>query len=121
MNSNPSRSSARRCILATAAAARHWPHRAILYKVQPPFGVQQVRGGVLIVNGRALTENVAINTYIARTYPAAKLLPSNSIDELEAISLMGWFSGGIHRIDQQFRASGCFRRRLNALDRESAV
>ena len=51
---------------------------------------------VLIVDGRALTENVAINTYIARTYPAAKLLPSNSMDELEAISMMGWFSAGIH-------------------------
>ena len=51
---------------------------------------------VLIVEGRALTENVAINTYIARTYPAAKLLPSNSMDELEAISMMGWFSGGLH-------------------------
>ena len=51
---------------------------------------------VLIVDGRALTENVAINTYIARTYPAAKLLPSNSMDELEAISMMGWFSGGLH-------------------------
>src|SRR6202167_2034152 len=51
---------------------------------------------VLIVEGRALTENVAINTYIARTYPAAQLLPSNSMDELEAISMMGWFSGGLH-------------------------
>src|SRR6202167_3131461 len=51
---------------------------------------------VLIVDGRALTENVAINTYIARTYPAAQLLPSNSMDELEAISMMGWFSGGLH-------------------------
>ena len=51
---------------------------------------------VLIADGRALTENVAINTYIARTYPAAKLLPTNSMDELEAISMMGWFSGGIH-------------------------
>ena len=51
---------------------------------------------VLIVDGRALTENVAINSYIARTYPAAQLLPSNSMDELEAISMMGWFSGGLH-------------------------
>src|SRR5580704_8739937 len=51
---------------------------------------------VLIVDGRALTENVAINSYIARTYPAAKLFPSNSMDELEAISMMGWFSGGLH-------------------------
>ena len=31
---------------------------------------------VLVVDGQTLTENVAIQTWIARTFPAAKLLPS---------------------------------------------
>ena len=67
---------------------------------------------VLIVDGRALTENIAINTYVARTYPAAKLFPSNSMDELEAISMMGWFSGGIHpHLTRIFNPTRCATRR----------
>ena len=51
---------------------------------------------MLIVDGRSLTESVAIQQWIARTYPQAKLLPADPWDELQAVSLMSWFSGGIH-------------------------
>jgi glutathione S-transferase len=51
---------------------------------------------VLIVDGRVLTESVAIQTWIARTYPAARLLPADPWQELHAISLMSWCSSGIH-------------------------
>jgi glutathione S-transferase len=51
---------------------------------------------LLIVDGRILSESVAIQTWIARAFPQAKLLPSDPWQELQAISLMSWCSGGIH-------------------------
>ena len=51
---------------------------------------------LLIVDGRPLTESVAIQLWIARSFPAAKLLPSDPWQELHAISLMAWCSSGIH-------------------------
>src|SRR4051812_42572873 len=51
---------------------------------------------VLMVDGQALTENVAIHQWIARTFPAAKLLPSDPWQELQAVSLMSWCASGIH-------------------------
>jgi glutathione S-transferase len=46
---------------------------------------------VLLVDGYPLTENVAIQQFIARSFPAAKLLPAG-FDEFKAISLMSWFT-----------------------------
>jgi len=51
---------------------------------------------VLAVDGKILTENVAIQTWVARTFPQAKLLPSAPWQELQAISLMSWCASGIH-------------------------
>jgi glutathione S-transferase len=51
---------------------------------------------VLEVDGKRLTENTAIHTWVHRNFPDAKLLPADSWDELKAISLMAWCSGGIH-------------------------
>lgn len=51
---------------------------------------------LLIVDGRSLTENTAINTWVHRTFPAARLLPSDPWAELEAISLMSWCASGVH-------------------------
>ena len=51
---------------------------------------------LLMVDGRILSESVAIQTWIARTFPQAKLLPADPWQELHAISLMSWCSGGIH-------------------------
>lgn len=51
---------------------------------------------VLAIDGKPLTENVAINTWIARAFPAARLLPSDPMDELMAISRMAWFAAGVH-------------------------
>src|SRR5207244_2327642 len=42
------------------------------------------------------TENVAIQTWIARQFPAAKLLPTDPMRELHAISLLAWCASGIH-------------------------
>lgn len=51
---------------------------------------------LLVVDGRPLTENTAINTWVHRTFPAARLLPSDPWAELEALSLMSWCASGIH-------------------------
>ena len=51
---------------------------------------------VLAVDGRPLTENVAIATWVARQYPKAKLLPADPFEEVAAISRMSWFASGVH-------------------------
>ena len=51
---------------------------------------------LLVVDGRPLTENVAIQMWIARNFPQANLLPSDPWRQLEAISLLSWCSSGIH-------------------------
>ncbi|CAN0296832.1 unnamed protein product [Phaeothamnion confervicola] len=51
---------------------------------------------LLVVDGKTLTENVAINLFIARSFPAAKLLPTDPWAEAQAVSLMSWCSAGIH-------------------------
>ncbi len=51
---------------------------------------------VLLIDGDPLTENVAIQIWIARNFPKARLLPSDPKEEIKAISLMAWFTSGIH-------------------------
>ena len=51
---------------------------------------------LLMVDGQTLTENVAIQLWIARHFPQAKLLPSDPWQEVKAISLMSWCASGIH-------------------------
>lgn len=51
---------------------------------------------VLVIDGEPLTENLAIQIWIARQFPDARLLPSDPHAEIKAISLMSWFGSGIH-------------------------
>jgi glutathione S-transferase len=51
---------------------------------------------VLVIEGMPLTENVAIQTWIARNFAAARLLPTDPMQELKAISLLAWCASGIH-------------------------
>jgi glutathione S-transferase len=51
---------------------------------------------VLAIDGEPLVENVAIQIWIARRYPGAKLLPAAPLQELRAISIMSWCASGIH-------------------------
>lgn len=51
---------------------------------------------LLVVDGKTLSENIAIQFWIARTFPQAKLLPSDPWQELQAMSLLSWCSAGIH-------------------------
>lgn len=51
---------------------------------------------LLMVDGRKLTENVAIHQWVARTFPEARILPEDPWLELQAVSMLSWCSGGIH-------------------------
>lgn len=54
---------------------------------------------LLVIDGKPLTENVAMITWLAKTYPAAKLLPAGDpIKEAEALALLCWCTAGIHPI-----------------------
>ena len=51
---------------------------------------------LLLVDGKPLTENVAIQIWIAHNFPKAALLPSDSWQELRAISMLSWCASSIH-------------------------
>lgn len=51
---------------------------------------------LLLVDGKVMGESTAIQLWIARTFPQAKLMPADPWDELKAIGLHSWCSGGIH-------------------------
>ena len=51
---------------------------------------------VLVIDGEPLTVNVAIQIWIARRYPDAKLLPLEGPDELRALSLSAWIASSVH-------------------------
>jgi glutathione S-transferase len=51
---------------------------------------------VLVIDGEPLTENVALQIWIARAFPHAKLLPTEPKQEIAAISLMAWFASTVH-------------------------
>lgn len=65
---------------------------------KPEFQAINPKGKVpvLVIDGKPLTENVAILTYIARTHPAAKLMPTDLAKEMEVLSLLSWAASGVH-------------------------
>lgn len=50
----------------------------------------------LAVDGRVITENTAILTYVARRFPGNRLLPADPVDEARCIGIMAWFSNTLH-------------------------
>jgi glutathione S-transferase len=50
----------------------------------------------LVIDGRPLTENVAIQMWIAKNFSEKKLLPSDSFQEMQAIAFMSWCASSIH-------------------------
>lgn len=51
---------------------------------------------VLLIDGEPLTENVAIQIWIAEQFPTARLLPPAAKERIQAISTMAWFASTIH-------------------------
>lgn len=50
----------------------------------------------LDVDGKVITENTAILTYLARQHPGKNLLPKDPVEEARCISTMAWFSNSVH-------------------------
>ena len=50
----------------------------------------------LDVDGKVITENTAILTYLGRRFADKKLLPTDPVEEARAISMMAWFSNSVH-------------------------
>lgn len=50
----------------------------------------------LVVDGKILTENVAIHQWVHQNFPHAKILPADPWDQLQAIALHSWCASGIH-------------------------
>jgi glutathione S-transferase len=58
----------------------------------------------LLVNGRVLTENLAIQTYLARRHPDTELLPLGDVEtEARVLELLSWFASSIHPLVRQLR------------------
>lgn len=64
----------------------------------PEYLAVNPRGKVpaLIAEGRVITENTAILTYIGLTYPETGMWPTDTIDQMRCISQMAWFSNTPH-------------------------
>ncbi|TDH60496.1 glutathione S-transferase family protein [Dankookia rubra] len=76
-------------------------HRTEAYlRVNPRGKVPALR----LVNGSVLVENVAIQTYVARTHPEAGLLPADAEGEARALSLMAFFATAAHPAFSHFWA-----------------
>lgn len=51
---------------------------------------------LLLIDGKPLTENVAMALWMTRAFPGAGILPSDPDQEVKAISVMAWCASGIH-------------------------
>ena len=56
----------------------------------------------LDVDGRVITENTAILSYLGRRFPESGLLPADPIDEAHCIGAMAWFSNTVHPSYQRY-------------------
>ena len=50
----------------------------------------------LSVDGKVITENTAILTYLARRFPQKQLMPADAVEEARCIATMAWFSNIVH-------------------------
>jgi glutathione S-transferase len=79
--------------------ARGEHHEAEYLRLNP-----QGKVPALIIDGTVLTENVAIQIWIARQFPHAQLMPADPMDYVRAVSIMAWCAAGIHpKLTQQQR------------------
>lgn len=67
--------------------------------VTPEFQAlnEKLKVPVLIIDGEVLTENVAIQLWIARQFPNAQLLPAEPMAQIQAVSLLAWVASTIHQ------------------------
>ena len=65
---------------------------------KPEYLKLNPRGRVptLIVDGKILTENMAILTYIGGGYPKAGLWPKTTWEQAQTVSMLAWFADTVH-------------------------
>jgi glutathione S-transferase len=56
----------------------------------------------LSVDGKIITENTAILTYLARRFAEKNLIPSDPVEEARCIATMAWFSNIVHPSYQRY-------------------
>ena len=84
------------------AGAAYTSHPVLLSRGEhkkPEYQALNPKGKVplLIVDGEAVTENVAILTALSKLYPDAALLPTQSLmAEVNALSMLAWCASGLH-------------------------
>ncbi len=84
-----------------ARIAKLWkPDEAAAYRQVNPTG----KVPALIVDGRVLTETVAILSYVADAYPDAGLMPEDPWARAQVLSLCAWFASTAHISRRQTRA-----------------
>jgi len=71
--------------------ARGEHHDPEFLKINPRHRVP-----VLLIDGQPLLETLAIQLWVARQFPAARLLPEDPMQQLQAVARMGWCASGIH-------------------------
>ena len=71
--------------------ARREHHAAEFLRLNPRHRVP-----VLLIDGQPLLETVAILLWIARQFPAARLLPEEPMQQVQAVARMAWCASGIH-------------------------
>jgi glutathione S-transferase len=76
-------------------------HRAPDFLAHNPAG----KVPVLIADGVALSQNLAILTWLSRRFPAARLLPASADPAAEAalLSRLAWFSADLHPLVTRIR------------------
>lgn len=62
----------------------------------------------MAVDGAVLTENIAIISFLARSFPDSRLLPEDPFDAARCIAIMGWFSSTVHLNRRQARVPSRF-------------
>ena len=73
---------------------------------RPEYLLINPKGSVptLMIDDQPLTENAAIQTYLARRHPEAKLLPLGDIDtETRVAEMQSWFASSLHPLVRQLR------------------
>jgi len=73
---------------------------------RPEYLLINPKGSVptLMIGDQPLTENLAIQTYLARRHPEAKLLPLGDPDtETRVLEMQSWFASSLHPLVRQLR------------------
>ncbi len=104
------------------------PYEAVLVDKlggpDPAYAAINPKGKVpaLVLGSRTITENPAIQTFLARRHPEAALLPAGELGvEIEVLETISWFAAGVHPYVTRLRFPRFFTDRTDAYESIRAV